>query len=151
MFILMVQIDTSLWSPLAIVLLRAHLSGNGVQEWIDRENHIRIQFKYELHKPSIHHFSQLNFSIQNSNTGEHLKNVYTTISIPTNEPTFQFNNISVSDGDFDIICPFLNVGEHQVIINIHSEDLALALASLNLTVPSSPLLSSTNTLDKLPY
>jgi hypothetical protein len=63
----------------------------------------------------------------------------------------QFNNISVSDGDFDIICPFLNVGEHQVIINIYSEDHALALAPFNITVPSSLLLSSTNTLDKLAY
>jgi hypothetical protein len=49
-FLLMIQVGTFLWFPTSIVLLRAHLSGNGVQEWIDRENHVRIQFKYELHK-----------------------------------------------------------------------------------------------------
>jgi hypothetical protein len=92
----------------------------------------RIQFKYELNKPSINNFNQLNFSIQNS------------ISIPTNEPIFQFDKITVSDGDFDIICPFLKNGEHQVIINIHSENLALALASFNMSVPSSPLSSPTD-------
>lgn len=147
----MIQVGTSLWSPIAVVLLRAHLTGDGVQEWIDRDNHVRIQFKYDLHRPSIHNFNQLNFSIQDSSTGEHLKNVYASISIPTNEPIFQFNNISVSNGDFDIISPFLRVGEHQVIINIHSEDLALALASFNITVPSSPFLFSPYSSDKLMY
>jgi hypothetical protein len=115
---------------------RCHLSNPGVQEWIDRENHVRVQFKYELHKPSINNFNQLNFSIQDSNTAEHLRNMDVSISIPTNEPIFQFDNITISNGDFDIICPFLKDGEHQVIINIHSGNLALALASFNMTVPS---------------
>jgi hypothetical protein len=137
----MIQAIPCLWSLTAVVLLDAHLSNPGVQEWIDRENHVRIQFKYELHKPSINNFNQLNFSIQDSNTGEHLKNTYASISIPTNEPIFQFDNVTVGDGDFDIICPFLKDGEHQVIINIHSENLALALASFNMTVSSSPLSS----------
>jgi hypothetical protein len=64
----MIQVGTSLWPSTVIVLVRAHLSGNGVWEWIDSENHVRIQFKYEPHKPSIHNFNQLNFSIQDSNT-----------------------------------------------------------------------------------
>jgi hypothetical protein len=135
----MIQGTTYLWSPTAIVLLDAHLSNPGVQEWIDRENHVKVQFKYELHKPSINNFNQLNFSIQDSDTGEHLRDMYASISIPTNEPIFQFDNIKVRDGDFYIICPFLKDGEHQVIINIHSGDLALALASFNMTVPPLPL------------
>jgi hypothetical protein len=143
-FLSIIEATTCLSSPTAIVPLDAHLSNPGVQEWIDRENHVRIQFKYELNKPSINNFNQLNFSIQDSNTGEHLRNTYASISIPTNEPIFQFDKITVSDGDFDIICPFLKNGEHRVIINIHSENLALALASFNMSVPSSPLSSPTD-------
>ena len=50
-----------------------HLYGNGIQQWINKEEGVKIQFKYTLYKPEINNYHQLNFSIQDLETGKHLK------------------------------------------------------------------------------
>ena len=71
-----------------------HLYGNGIQQWINKEEGIKIQFKYALYKPEINNYHQLNFSIQDLETGKHLKNLTAYVTI-TNDPLFTFDNIAI--------------------------------------------------------
>jgi len=70
-------------------------------------------------------------------TGNNLKNVIADVTVINNpDPTLKFSNITASNGEFSIKCPFLNEGTHQVIVNLRSHNNhTLALASVNLTVP----------------
>jgi hypothetical protein len=52
----------------------------------------------------------------------------------SNEPLYKFDNITVTDGDFSIRCPFLDPGMHQVVLKIDSKDYSLALASFNISI-----------------
>jgi hypothetical protein len=52
----------------------------------------------------------------------------------SNEPLYKFDNITVTDGDFSIMCPFLDPGMHQVVLKIDSKDYSLALASFNISI-----------------
>jgi hypothetical protein len=115
------------------VITYGHLYGNGVQQWVNKEEDIKIQFKYTLYKPEIHNYHQLNFSIQDLETGVHLKNLTASITV-INDPLFAFDNITIPNGDFAVVCPFLDKGQHQVIVNVMTGNNALALASFNMTV-----------------
>jgi hypothetical protein len=117
------------------VLLYGHLYGTGVQQWVDDENDVKIQFDYQPKKPEINNYNQLNFIIQDLGTGKHLKNLTASVTIPNSDPIYKFDNLTVADGDFGVICPFLDQGQHQVILSIRSENYALALASFNMTIP----------------
>jgi hypothetical protein len=117
-------------------IIYGHLYGNGIQQWINKEEDIKIQFKYTLYKPEINNYHQLNFSIQDLETGKHLKNLEASITI-TNDPLFAFDNITIPNGDFVVVCPFLDQGEHQVIVSVRSGNYALALASFNIRIPQS--------------
>ena len=101
---------------------------------VNKEANVKIQFKYTLYKPEIHNYHQLNFSIQDLETGKHLKGLTASITI-TNDPLFAFDNITILNGDFAVVCPFLDQGQHQVIVSVRSGNYALALASFNMTVP----------------
>jgi hypothetical protein len=63
-----------------------------------------------------------------------LKGLTASIII-TNDPLFAFDNITIPNGDFAVVCPFLDQGQHQVIVSVRSGNYALALASFNMTVP----------------
>jgi hypothetical protein len=116
-------------------IIYGHLYGNGVQQWENKEAGVKIQFKYTLYKPEIHNYHQLNFSIQDLETGKHLKNLTASVTV-TNDPLFAFDNITIPNGDFVVVCPFLDQGQHQVIISVRTGNYALALASFNMTVSS---------------
>jgi hypothetical protein len=118
-----------------IDFIYGHLYGNGVQQWVNKEAGVKVQFKYALYKPEIHNYHQLNFSIQDLETGKHLKNLTESITV-TNDPLFAFDNITIPNGDFVVVCPFLDQGQHQVIVSVRTGSYALALASFNMTVPS---------------
>ena len=83
--------------------------GNGIQQWVNKEANVKIQFKYTLYKPEIHNYHQLNFSIQDLETGKHLKGLTASITI-TNDPLFAFDNITILNGDFAVVCPFFRSG-----------------------------------------
>jgi hypothetical protein len=53
----------------------AHLSSNIIQTLIDRQNNLKIQFSYLPEQPTMDDLIQLQFSIQNLQTGNHLKNL----------------------------------------------------------------------------
>jgi hypothetical protein len=44
-----------------------------------------------------------------------------------NDPTYKFDNITVSDGDFSIRRLFLDFGIPQVIVKVVSKDYSIAL------------------------
>ena len=78
---------------------------------------------------------QLRFSIQNLQTGNHLKNLVAKITLINTDynATYKLGNITVTDGDFSIKSPTLDPGAHQVIIKINSKDYS-SLASFNMSV-----------------
>ena len=113
----------------------AHLYSNNItQVWTDKLNNIKIQFSYLPEKPTADDIIQLQFSIQNFQTGSHLKDIIAKVTV-TNEPLYRFDNIAVTDGDFSLRCPFLDSGMHQVILKVASKDYSLALASFKISVP----------------
>jgi hypothetical protein len=77
---------------------------------------------------------QLQFSIQNLQTGNHLKNLFAKVTVTNNNPIYKFENITIADGDFSIRCPFLDPGMHQVIVKVDSKDYSLALASFKISI-----------------
>ena len=112
----------------------AHLYSNITQTWIDRQNNLKIQFSYLPEKPTMDDLIQLQFSIQNLQTGNHLKNLFAKVTVTNNNPIYKFENITIADGDFSIRCPFLDPGMHQVFVKVDSKDYSLALASFKMPI-----------------
>jgi hypothetical protein len=113
----------------------AHIYNNVTQVWKDRLNNVKIQFSNLPEKPTIEDLIQLQFSVQNLQTGDHLKNFIAKV-IVINDPIYRFDNIIVADGDFSIRCPYLDSGMHQVIVKVDSKDYSVALVSFNVFVSS---------------
>ena len=113
----------------------AHIYNNVTQVWKDRLNNVKIQFSNLPEKPTIEDLIQLQFSVQNLQTGDHLKNFIAKV-IVINDPIYRFDNIIVADGDFSIRCPYLDSGMHQVIVKVDSKDYSVALISFNVFVSS---------------
>ena len=119
-------------------IVYAHLSSNITQTWIDRQNNLKIQFSYIPEQPTMDDLIQLQFSIQNLQTGNHLKNFITKVTLinTSYDTIYKLGNIAVANGDFSIKCPSLDSGMHQVIIKINSKDYYsfAALASFKMYV-----------------
>jgi hypothetical protein len=120
-------------------LVYAQLTDNRTQQWIDQRDNLKIQFTYEPEKPQIGSPTELKFSVQNLQTGQHLKDLFAKITIINGQRVFKFNNLTVSDGDFSVNSTFPNEGTYQVILRINSKDYAIALASFRVFVPFQPL------------
>jgi len=101
--------------------------------WTDRSNNIKIQFSYSPESPTIGDIIQLQFNIQDLQSGSHLKDLIAYVTV-TNDPLYKFNKIAVIDGNFSVRCPSLDSGIHQVILKVDSKDNSLALASFNISV-----------------
>lgn len=124
----------------SVIAAYAHIYDKRVQEWVNQRENVKIQFIYEPDKPLVYTFTKLNFSVQNLQTGEHLKDLIANITITNQQQkTFKFNNISVPDGDFSIKSRFLDTGIYQVIVRISSINNAIALVSFKVIVPSQPV------------
>jgi hypothetical protein len=50
----------------------------------------------------------LQFSIQNLQSGSHLRDVTGKVTV-SNDQLYKFDNISVTDGGFSLMCPFLDL------------------------------------------
>ena len=116
----------------------ASLTINNSQVWVDKLTGIEIHFTYELNMSRIKNLNELNFTVQDLKTNKNLNLTGKVVVLNSPDPTFEFDNLSALDGHFSIICPFLNEGIHQVIINIHdANNFAVALASFRINVPPS--------------
>src|SRR5205823_9999604 len=72
LIILVVLVMSGNTAPKAAVY--AHLSGPTLQQWVDKETGIKIQFAYIPEKPTANSPTELRFSVQNLTTGLHVKN-----------------------------------------------------------------------------
>ncbi len=95
----------------------AHLTGGKVQEWIDKENSLKIQFAYEPERPVIDANTTLKFSVQDL-TGNHIKDFLATVTVTDGVRIFRFNNITVADGDFSVNYLFPDYGAYKVLVRI---------------------------------
>ena len=118
----------------SVILGDAHIKELKVQEWIDKSKNIKIQFAYSPEKPIIDTFTELKFSVQDMETGEHIKNFDARVVVTNGQRLFKFENITVANGDFSVKYLFPDDGTHQVLTRINTNNTIL-LASFNVFVP----------------
>jgi hypothetical protein len=123
----------------------SHISNNNIatQEIIDQNDKIKVQFGYEPEKLTINTLTNLKFSILNSTTEEHIKNFLARIVVTDGVEVFNYNNISVKDGDFSINHTFANYGNHQVLLRVDTNS-SITSASFNVNIPLSSSQSSSS-------
>jgi len=112
----------------------AHIKESKIQEWVDKSKNIKIQFAYSPEKPIIDTFTELKFSVQDLETGEHIKNFDARAVVTNGQRLFKFENITVTNGDFSVKYLFPDDGTHQVLTRINTNNTIL-LASFSVFVP----------------
>jgi len=118
----------------SIILCDAHIKESKIQEWVDKNKNIKIQFAYSPEKPIIDTFTELKFSVQDLETGEHIENFDARAVVTNGQRLFKFENITVANGDFSVKYLFPDDGTHQVLTRINTNNTIL-LASFNVFVP----------------
>ena len=77
------------------------------QTWIDKLNNLKLQFGYLPAKPVIDKPTELKFTVQNLQTGDHIKNLSARVIVINNvggqQRSFKFTNISAPDGKYSLI------------------------------------------------
>ena len=113
----------------------AHIiDSNRIQDWKNVKDNIEIQFSYKPDKPIIDAFTNLEFSVTNLQTGEHVKDFVARVVVTNGQRLFKFENITVPNGDFSVKYLFPDDGTHQVILRVDSNHL-VELASFQVFVP----------------
>ena len=74
------------------------------------------------------------FSVQDLETGEHIKNFDARVVVTNGIRLFKFENITVADGDFSVKYLFPDDGTHQVLARINTNN-SISLASFSVFVP----------------
>jgi len=118
----------------SVTLCDAHIKESKIQELVDKRKNIKIQFAYSPEKPIIDTFTELKFSVQDLETGEHIKNFDARAVVTNGQRLFKFENITVADGDFSVKYLFPDDGTHQVLTRINTNN-SILLASFNVFVP----------------
>lgn len=113
--------------------ISAHINGTRIQELIDKEDGIKILFTYEPEKPIIDTFTKLYFSVEDLE-GNHIKNFSALVTVTNGQRLFKFQNINVTDGDFQVEYIFPDDGTHQVITRIDTKTNIIP-ASFSVFVP----------------
>jgi hypothetical protein len=112
----------------------AHINDPDVQELIDKNKNIKIQFVYLPDKPIIDTFTELQFSVQDLETEQHLKDFDARVVVTNGQRLFKFENITVSDGDFSVKYIFPDDGTHQVLLRVNTNN-SILLTSFSVFVP----------------
>ena len=118
----------------SIILCDAHIKESKVQELIDKNKNIKIQFGYSPEKPIIDTFTELKFSVHDLDTGEHIKNFDARAVVTNGQRLFKFENITVTNGDFSVKYLFPDDGTHQVLTRINTNN-SILIASFSVFVP----------------
>ena len=128
-------------------LIYSHIPNNNnqftIQEIIDQQDNIKVQFGYKPENIKINTLTDLNFSVLNSKTDEHIKNFLARVVVTEGSELFGFDNITVSDGDFSVKHSFVNYGNHQVFLRVDTNS-SIIPASFNVMIPFSQLPSSSS-------
>jgi hypothetical protein len=126
-------------------LIYSHIPNNNnqftIQEIIDQQDSIKVQFGYKPENIKINTLTDLNFSVLNSKTDEHIKNFLARVVVTEGSELFGFDNITVSDGDFSVKHSFVNYGNHQVFLRVDTNS-SIIPASFNVMIPFSQSPSS---------
>lgn len=117
-----------------IPLSYALIPNGNIQAWTNPKDNVKIQFSYFPEKPIIDTFTALDFSVQDLQTGDHIRDFTARVVVTNGQRLFKFENISVPNGDFGVKYLFPDDGTHQVILRIDSKSL-LELASFDVFVP----------------
>jgi hypothetical protein len=83
----------------------------------------------------------LKFSIQDLNTGNHIKDLISSLTITKDDKIFfKFDDVAIQNGDLSLKVQFSEDGNYRAIIQVSSTDnAAIALASFKILVPLQPL------------
>ena len=119
-----------------------------MQEIIDQDNKIKVQFAYDQEKIKINTLTNLTFSVLNSTTDEHIKNFLARVVVTEGSEVFKFDNIKVSDGDFSVKHSFANYGTHQVILRVDTNS-SITPAAFDIIIPSYQSSSSPFLMDSV--
>ena len=112
----------------------AHINDPYVQELIDKQKNIKIQFDYSPDKPIIDTFTQLQFSVQNLTNDQHITDFDARVVVTSGQRLFKFENITAPDGDFSVKYIFPDDGTHQVLLRVNTNN-SIILASFSVFVP----------------
>ena len=112
-----------------------------IQERKNQQDNVKIQFSYSPDRPLLYTLTELIFSVQNLNSGNHIKGLIIDITIVKGDKIFfKFNDVAIENGDLSLKVKFSEDGNYQVINHIRSKDnIAVALASFDILVPLQPL------------
>jgi len=103
-----------------------HLYGYNVQEWKNQKENILVQFEIEPQTPAVEKNATMSFSVQNLQTGEHLKNFTETVTViyynsantSSNDITYKFNASNIKNGDFSHNYVFTKGGTYEIFLRI---------------------------------
>ena len=113
----------------------AHIvDSKNTQVWKNPKNDLKIEFAYNPEKPIIDTFTNLQFSVTDLGTDEHIKDLVAQVTVTNGQRLFKFQNISVQNGDFSVDYLFPDDGTHQVLLRIDKND-SISVASFNVFVP----------------
>jgi hypothetical protein len=133
LIILVILVISGNTAPKATVY--AHLSGPTLQQWVDKDTGIKIQFAYKPEKPIADSPTELSFSVQNLTTGQHVKNFKASVVLINDfQKAFKFLSIPVVNGDFSLKYSFPDSGHNQILVSINKDSFGLALASFRVSV-----------------
>lgn len=112
-----------------------------IQEWRDQRNNVKIQFSYSPDNPLVYTLTDLKFSIQHLNTGNHIKDLISSLTITKDDKIFfKFDDVAIQNGDLSLRVQFSEDGNYRAISQVSSTaNAAVALASFNILVPLQPL------------
>lgn len=106
-----------------------------IQVWTNPKDNVKIQFSYSPEMPIIDTFTSLNFSVQDLQSGEHIRDFTARVVVTNGERLFKFENITVPNGHFSVKYIFPDDGTHQVLLRLDtSTDLKIP-ASFKVFVP----------------
>ena len=111
-----------------------HLYGYNVQEWKNQKDNILVQFEVEPQTPSVGKNTIMNFSVQDLQTGEHLKNFtetvtisyYNSANVSSNDITYKFDSDQIKNGDFSHNYVFTKGGTYEIFLRVDTPTLITA-------------------------
>ena len=112
----------------------AHVELDDVQFWEDPQDNLEIEFGYTPEEPIIDTFTNLEFSITDFRTNEHIKDSIAFVTVTKGERLFKFQNITVPNGDFSVDYLFPEDGTHQVLLRLDRNN-TIHVASFQVFVP----------------
>ena len=119
----------------------SHITNNNnnnqiaMQEILDQNDNIKVQFAYEPENIKINTLTDLKFSVLNLKTDEHIKNFLARVVVTEGSELFRFNNITVNDGDFSVKHSFANYGTHQVFLRVDTNS-SITPVTFDVIIPS---------------